>query len=186
MRAAPSTSPSRAACVTKRLARESALRFWVCIAIVLMRKSGRPALSSAYGISEPKGKPGCLRESVESVATLERCSSVRARSACVGSGTGGCGLGLNGAACWVDMVESFPSLELSNEFAARTGRTENKFQEPVPFFKADLLALVATQSTTTSPRLPCKNTTFAHANSQKFPEKHRFHHAQKKCKKVTF
>jgi hypothetical protein len=70
-----------------------------------------------------------------------------------------------------------------NELAARTGRTENKSQKPVPFFKADLLALVATQSTTTSPRLPCKNTTLAHPNSQKFPEKHRFHHAQKKPRK---
>jgi hypothetical protein len=34
-----------------------------------MRKMGLPAESSAKGIREPNGYPGCLRESVERVAT---------------------------------------------------------------------------------------------------------------------
>src|ERR1700733_3266368 len=40
---------------------------------------------------------------VERVATLARWRRVRERSAWLGSGTGGCGLGLKGAACWFDM-----------------------------------------------------------------------------------
>jgi len=39
----------------------------VCIAIALIRNSGRPASSSAYGITDAKGCPGCLRDSVANV-----------------------------------------------------------------------------------------------------------------------
>jgi hypothetical protein len=41
-RAALSASPSAPAWTTKRLHRESVFRFWVCMAILLMRKMGRP------------------------------------------------------------------------------------------------------------------------------------------------
>jgi hypothetical protein len=76
---------------------------------------------------------------------------------------------------------------LFNKLAELTDRAKNKSQEPVPFFRADLLVSVATQSTTTSPRLPCKNTTFAHPNSRKTPAKTPIHHAQKKSRrKVSF
>src|ERR1019366_1136001 len=73
--------------VTNRLARGSGCRFCVCIAIVLIRKIGRPCPSSAYGINDPKGKPGCFRESVERLPMRLECISVRARSANDGSGT---------------------------------------------------------------------------------------------------
>jgi hypothetical protein len=48
--------------LTKSLHRASVFRFWVCVAILLMRKVDGPAGSSAKGISEPKGTSGCLRE----------------------------------------------------------------------------------------------------------------------------
>jgi len=54
-----------------------------------MRKSGRPDSSTAYGMSEPKGWPGWRRESVESTPVCPRWTSVRARSAYVGSGGSG-------------------------------------------------------------------------------------------------
>ena len=41
-RAAPSGSPLASGWVTSRLARESPRIFWVCMAMVLMRKEGRP------------------------------------------------------------------------------------------------------------------------------------------------
>lgn len=59
------------------------------MAIVLMRKTGRPASSSPYGITDPKGNPCCLREMVERVPIRPRYTSVRARSANVGSATAG-------------------------------------------------------------------------------------------------
>jgi hypothetical protein len=58
--AAPNASPSIPACPTKRLHRGSAFRFWVCTAILLMRKMGRPEVSNAKGISDPKRKPRML------------------------------------------------------------------------------------------------------------------------------
>jgi hypothetical protein len=51
------------------------------LAILLMRKMGRPKESSAKGISEPNGKPECLRDSVDRVATEVSDMSVRTRSA---------------------------------------------------------------------------------------------------------
>src|SRR5271157_6614565 len=57
------------------------------MAIVLTRKRGRPSLSSAYGINDPKGKPGCLRDWVERLPMRPECINVRARSANEGSGT---------------------------------------------------------------------------------------------------
>jgi hypothetical protein len=59
------------------------------MAILLMRKMGRPAPSSANGISDPKGNPGCLREIVDRVAMETSDMSVRARSAWLGSGSSG-------------------------------------------------------------------------------------------------
>jgi hypothetical protein len=73
--------------VTKRLACGAALRFWVCIAMLLIRKSGRPSGSKAYGINDPKGNPACLRDSVERVAMEVSETRVRTRSAWLGSGS---------------------------------------------------------------------------------------------------
>ena len=64
-------------------------RLWVCMAIVLMRNKGRPRASSAYGMIDANGCPGCLRDSVASVPVRPRWASVRARSANVGSGIAG-------------------------------------------------------------------------------------------------
>src|SRR5580700_7403748 len=55
------------------------------MAILLMRKMGRPAASSANGMSDPKGNPGCLRDIVDRVATETSERRVRARSAWQGS-----------------------------------------------------------------------------------------------------
>jgi hypothetical protein len=60
-----------------------------------------------------------------------------------------------------------PLYLLSSELAELTSRIKNKSKEPVPSFKDDLMVRLAIQSTTTSPALPCKNTTFSHPNSQK-------------------
>src|SRR5271157_6383802 len=57
------------------------------MAIVLTRKRGRPSLSSAYGINDPNGKPGCLRDWVERLPIRPKCINVRALSANEGSGT---------------------------------------------------------------------------------------------------
>jgi hypothetical protein len=86
---APRGSPPASGWVTNRLERGSASRFWVCIAIVLTRKTGLAWSSNAYGITEPNGNPGCLREWVERLPTRPRCSRVRARSANEGSGIEG-------------------------------------------------------------------------------------------------
>jgi hypothetical protein len=48
--------------LTKNLHRASVFRFWVCVAILLMRKVGRLSGASAKDIGEPKGTSGCLRE----------------------------------------------------------------------------------------------------------------------------
>jgi hypothetical protein len=57
--------------------------------MVLISKRGRPSLSRAKGINDPKGKPGRLRERVERLPTRLRCNRVRARSAKDGSGVAG-------------------------------------------------------------------------------------------------
>jgi hypothetical protein len=49
--------------------------------MLLIRKIGRPEASSANGISEPKGKPSRLRESVDRVPTEASDIRVRTRSA---------------------------------------------------------------------------------------------------------
>jgi hypothetical protein len=59
------------------------------MAIVLMRKMGRPCSSNPYGITEPKGNPGCLRDRVERLPMRARYAKVLARSANVGSGITG-------------------------------------------------------------------------------------------------
>jgi len=51
------------------------------MAILLISKRGRPAGSSAKGIRDPKGNPGCLRESVDRVPTEVSEMRVRIRSA---------------------------------------------------------------------------------------------------------
>ena len=56
------------------------------MASALIRNSGRPDGSSAYGISEPKGYPAWRREAVESTPVRPWSTSVRARSAYEGSG----------------------------------------------------------------------------------------------------
>ena len=80
-------------------------RFCVCMAMLLMRKIGRPASSAAYGIIEPKGNPGNLRELVERLPIRPSVARVRARSASEGSGTSG-PLGPGPACCWVDTLYS--------------------------------------------------------------------------------
>jgi hypothetical protein len=71
----------------------------VCIAIVLMRKIGRPLWSNPYGITDPNGNPGCFSDCVDRLPIRPRCSNVRARSAYEGSGTLGRSLG--GPACFL-------------------------------------------------------------------------------------
>src|ERR1035438_4313517 len=68
------------------------------IAMLLIRKMGRPAASSAKGIREPKGKPVCFLEIVDSVAIDVSESSVRIRSAWLGSGSRGSAVPVG--ACW--------------------------------------------------------------------------------------
>src|SRR6267142_2052749 len=110
-RPAASGSPVQSGCMTSRLARASASRFCVCIAMLLMRKTGRPASSSAYGMTDANGWPGCRRESVASVPVRPRYASVRARSAKVGSGTAGASSARGGPA-WrlMDVTVARPRL----------------------------------------------------------------------------
>jgi hypothetical protein len=68
------------------------------MAMLLIRRMGRPAASSAKGIREPKGKPVCFLEIVESVAIDVSESSVRIRSAWLGSGSRGSAVPVG--ACW--------------------------------------------------------------------------------------
>src|ERR1700760_3179047 len=75
------------------------------MAILLMRKTGRPARSSANGIREPKGNPACLRDIVDSVPTDTSERSVRIRSAWLGSGS--CGSAGPVEACWRGAAVSF-------------------------------------------------------------------------------
>src|ERR1700683_1341931 len=58
--------------------------------MVLIRKTGFACSSNPYGITDPNGKPRCLRESVERLPTRPRYTNVRARSAKVGSAIAGC------------------------------------------------------------------------------------------------
>ena len=100
----PQGSPDESGCVISRLARGSWCRFWVCMAMLLMKRTGRPRPSAAYGIMEPNGKPAHFRECVERAPMRAMETSVRARSASEGSGTSG-GTGpvpvpAPGPACW--------------------------------------------------------------------------------------
>jgi hypothetical protein len=60
---------------------------------------------------------------------------------------------------------------------------QNKLKKGVPFFVGQLRSRLATQITTTSPRLPRKNTTFAHPKFAKTPAKHHNHHIKKNLPK---
>jgi hypothetical protein len=53
------------------------------------------------GITDPNGNPGCLRDRVERLPTRPRYTNVRARSANVGSGTGGWSLAGPGPASFL-------------------------------------------------------------------------------------
>ena len=55
------------------------------MAMLLIRKRGRRASSSAYGMTDPNGCPGCRRESVASMPVRPKWTSVDARSAGLGS-----------------------------------------------------------------------------------------------------
>src|SRR6266851_2216926 len=70
------------------------------MAMVLMRKMGRPWSSSPYGITDPKGNPGCLRERVERLPMRPKYTKVRARSAKEGSATVCWSLAAPGPACF--------------------------------------------------------------------------------------
>jgi len=80
------------------------------MAIVLMRKMGRPWLSDPYGIRDPKGKPGCLRERVERLPMRPKYTKVRARSANEGSGTAGWSLAAPVPACFLADEEDIAAL----------------------------------------------------------------------------
>ena len=64
--------------------------------------------SSAKGIREPNGNPGCLRDSVDRVATEVSDIRVRTRSAWLGSGS--CGSAGPVDACWRGAVDSFDDI----------------------------------------------------------------------------
>ena len=89
---------SKSARTTNALDRQTLCRFCVCIAMLLMKKTGRPCLSAAKGIMEPKGRPGNLRECVERLPMRPIVASVRARSAREGSGISG--VAGSEPACW--------------------------------------------------------------------------------------
>src|SRR5271156_748280 len=80
------------------------------MAIVLMRKTGFAWPSNPYGITDPKGNPCCLRESVERLPTRPRCTKVRARSANVGSATSGWLLAAPEPACLPAASDDIPVL----------------------------------------------------------------------------
>src|SRR5271156_4647721 len=80
------------------------------MAIVLMRKTGFAWPSNPYGITDPKGNPSCLRESVERLPTRPRCTKVRARSANVGSATSGWLLAAPEPACLPAASDDIPVL----------------------------------------------------------------------------
>src|SRR5580692_8275345 len=89
------------------------------MAIVLMRKTGFAWSSNPYGITDPKGNPGCLRESVERLPTRPRYTRVRARSANVGSATAGWLLAAPEPACFPAGNEDIPILQ--NAFRSESG-----------------------------------------------------------------
>ena len=66
-----------------------------------MRKMGRPCSSNPYGITDPKGSPGCLRESVDRLPMRPKYPKVRARSENEGSGTVGWSLAAPLPACFL-------------------------------------------------------------------------------------
>src|ERR1700719_1213459 len=80
------------------------------MAIVLMRKTGFAWSSNPYGITDPKGNPCCLRESVERLPTRPRYTKVRARSANVGSATAGWLLAAPEPVCFPVVNEDIPVL----------------------------------------------------------------------------
>src|SRR5271170_5421942 len=118
-RDAPKGSPIVSGWVTNKLERGSACTFCVCMAIVLMRKTGFAWSSNPYGITDPKGKPCCLRESVERLPTRPRYTKVNARSANVGSATAGWLLAAPEPACFPAACDDIPVL--LNGFRTRAG-----------------------------------------------------------------
>ena len=56
------------------------------MAMLLMKKTGRPRTSAAYGITEPNGNPANFRECVDRLPVRASEIRVRARSASEGSG----------------------------------------------------------------------------------------------------
>ena len=110
--------------VTRRLARPSASRFWVCMAMLLIRKRGRRASSSAYGMIDPNGCPGWRRESVASMPVRPRWTSVDARSAGLGSGGASAPGAVGGPACrliglLMDSPFSFPGRRARADLVVR-------------------------------------------------------------------
>jgi len=77
--------------------------------MLLIRKMGHPAGSSAKGIKEPKGNPECFLERVDSVPTGARKNRVRARSAWLGSGI--CGSYGPVDACWRGVAASSDDID---------------------------------------------------------------------------
>src|ERR1700722_589228 len=80
------------------------------MAIVLIRKTGFAWSSNPYGITDPKGNPCCLRESVERLPTRFRYTKVRARSANVGSAIAGWLPAAVEPACFPAVDEDIPAL----------------------------------------------------------------------------
>ena|SRR5437016_11433700 len=88
------------------------------MAIVLIRKMGRPRSSNPYGITDPNGNPGCLRERVERLPMRPKYTKVRARWANEGSGTAGWSLAAPVPPCFLMDEEdnAAPSGSLNNPF----------------------------------------------------------------------
>ena len=93
------------------------------MAIVLTRKRGRPSLSSAYGINDPNGKPGCLRDWVERLPIRPKCINVRALSANEGSGTADWPL-VEPLACFPKNEEDIPAHPLGIKDNPHLGITQ--------------------------------------------------------------
>src|ERR1700756_5356207 len=72
-------------------------------------------------MTDPNGNPGCFRDRVERLPTRPRYTNVRARSAKVGSGTGGWSVAGPGPACFLPdevVILGLLSLRLSELFFA--------------------------------------------------------------------
>jgi len=104
---------SAPACPTYRLHRESVFRFWVCMAMLLMRKMGRPAGSSAKGIRNRRESRVFFWKAVE--VWQQRLERLRVRTTLSVTGLGQVA-GSDGPvdACWRGAPVSFGDIGFSH------------------------------------------------------------------------